>query len=101
MSDKVKVRKLYEWIHCKNIHQIRTFLGLIGYFRFMILFYIFIIKSFSGLLKKEAWFKWIKEIKEVLMTIRDYIYESVKVAVIGYKEGVGEIIFMVDINLIG
>ncbi len=35
------------------------------------------------------------------MTIRDYICESAKVAVIGYEEGAGEIILMVDASPIG
>ncbi len=101
VSDEAKVRKLYEWTYYENVHQIRVFLDLVGYFKFMVLFYVFIIKLFSKLLKKGVWFKWTKEAEEALMTIRNYICESTKVIVIGYEEGASEIIFMVDTSLIG
>ncbi len=57
VSNEAKVRKLHEWTHYENVYQIRAFLDLTDYFRFMVPFYILITKPLSDLLKKGTQFK--------------------------------------------
>jgi hypothetical protein len=56
--DPSKVQEVLDWKSPKSVTQIRSFLGLAGYYRQFIPNFSKIAKSMTQLLEKEAEFKW-------------------------------------------
>jgi hypothetical protein len=50
--DPSKVRDVLDWELSKSVHQVRSFLGLVGYYRRFILNFCKISKPITELLKK-------------------------------------------------
>jgi hypothetical protein len=63
--DPKKVEAVTEWKQPKNVKDIRSFLGLAGYYRHFIENFSKIAKPMTNLLKKESKFKWTPECEEV------------------------------------
>jgi hypothetical protein len=51
--DPSKIREVLDWKSLRIVHQVRSFLGLAGYYRRFILNFSKIIKLITNLLKKE------------------------------------------------
>jgi hypothetical protein len=56
--DPSKVREVLDWKPPRNVHQVRSFLGLAGYYRRFIPNISKIAKPITDLLKKEEKFIW-------------------------------------------
>jgi hypothetical protein len=56
--DPSKVREVLDWKPTRTVHQVRSFLGLAGYYCKFILNFSKIAKPITGLLKKEEKFVW-------------------------------------------
>jgi hypothetical protein len=56
--DPSKVREVLDWKPPRTVHQVRSFLGLAGYYRRFIPNFSKIAKPFMDLLKKEEKFVW-------------------------------------------
>jgi hypothetical protein len=56
--DPGKVREVLDWKPPRTVHQVRSFLGLAGYYRRFILNFSKIAKPITDLLKKEEKFVW-------------------------------------------
>jgi hypothetical protein len=52
------VREVLDWKLPRTVHQVRSFLGLAGYYRRFILNFSKIVKPITNLLKKEDKFVW-------------------------------------------
>jgi hypothetical protein len=59
--DPSKVQEVMDWKPPKSVHQIRSFLGLAGYYRRFISDFSRIAKSMTELLKKGVKFVWSEE----------------------------------------
>jgi hypothetical protein len=68
--DPSKVEEVLEWKSPKSVTQIRSFLGLAGYYRRFILNFSKISKPMTQLLEKEAKFKWSPQCEEVFLTLK-------------------------------
>jgi hypothetical protein len=62
--DPSKVREVLDWKPSMNVHHVRSFLGLAGYYRRFILNFSKIAKPITDLLKKEKKFVWNAERNE-------------------------------------
>ena len=58
--DPSKVQEVMDWKPPTSVHQIRSFLGLVGYYRRFILDFSRIAKPMTELLKKDVKFKWMQ-----------------------------------------
>ena len=68
--DPSKVKDVLDWKPPTTVHQVRSFLGMAGYYRRFILDFSRISKSIMGLLKNQAKFVWSPECEEAFQTLK-------------------------------
>jgi hypothetical protein len=68
--DPTKVQEIMDWKPPTSVHQIRSFLGLAGYYRRFISDFSKIAKPMTELLKKEVKFRWDDKCEEAFHTLR-------------------------------
>jgi hypothetical protein len=68
--DPTKVQEVMDWKPPTSVHQIRSFLGLVGYYRRFIPDFSKIAKPMTELLKKEAKYRWDDKCDEAFHTLR-------------------------------
>jgi hypothetical protein len=68
--DPTKVQEVMDWKPPTSVHQIRSFLGLAGYYRQFIPDFSKIAKPMTELLKKEVKFHWNDKCEEAFHTLR-------------------------------
>jgi hypothetical protein len=68
--DPTKVQEVMDWKPPTSVHQIRSFLGLAGYYRRFILDFSKIAKPMTELLKKEVKFHWDDKCEEAFHALR-------------------------------
>jgi hypothetical protein len=71
--DPSKVQEVMDWKPPKSVHQIRSFLGLAGYYRRFIPDFSRIAKPMTELLKKGVKFVWSKECDQAFHTLRKHL----------------------------
>jgi hypothetical protein len=74
--DSGKVRDVLEWKPPKSVHQVRSFLGLAGYYRRFILNFSKISKPITELLKKDTKYVWSKDCDEDFHTLKKLLTTS-------------------------
>jgi hypothetical protein len=74
--DPSKVRDVLDWEPPKSIHQVRSFLGLAGYYRRFIPNFSKILKPITELLKKDTKYVWSKECDEDFQTLKKLLNTS-------------------------
>jgi hypothetical protein len=74
--DPSKVRDVLDWEPPKSIHQVRSFLGLVGYYRRFIPNFSKISKPITELLKKDTKYVWSKECDEAFQTLKKLLITS-------------------------
>ena len=62
--DPSKVKDVLDWKPPTTVHQVRSFLGMVGYYRRFILDFSRVSKSITGLLKNQAKFVWSSDCEE-------------------------------------
>jgi hypothetical protein len=70
LVDPTKVQEVMDWKPPTSVHQIRSFLGLAGYYRRFIPDFSKIAKPMTELLKKEVKFRWDDKCDEAFHTLR-------------------------------
>jgi hypothetical protein len=68
--DPNKIQEVLNWKSPRSVTQIRSFLGLAGYYRRFIPNFSKIAKPMTKLLEKEAKFKWSLQCEEVFLTLK-------------------------------
>jgi ribonuclease HI len=68
-----KVQEVMDWKPPTSVHQIRSFLGLAGYYHRFIPDFSRIAKSMTELLKKRVKFSWDQKCEEAFHTLRDHL----------------------------
>jgi len=68
--DPAKVKEVLDWKVPTSVHEVRSFLGLAGYYRQFILEFSKISKPMTCLLKKDEQFVWTPECKEAFHKLR-------------------------------
>ena len=71
--DPSKVQEVMDWKPPISVHQIRSFLGLAGYYRRFIPDFSRIAKPITELLKKDVKFKWDAKCDEAFHTLRAHL----------------------------
>jgi hypothetical protein len=68
--DPTKVQEVLDWMAPTTVHEVRSFLGLAGYYRRFILEFSKIAKSMTRLLEKDRKFDWTLECEQAFHTLR-------------------------------
>jgi hypothetical protein len=68
--DPSKVKDILEWKSPTTVHQVRSFLGLAGYYRRFILDFSKIVKPITGLLKNDTKFYWSSKCNEAFEQLK-------------------------------
>jgi hypothetical protein len=68
--DPTKVQEVLDWKAPTLVHEVRSFLGLVGYYRCFILNFSKIAKPMTQLLQKDEKFVWTSECEEAFHTLR-------------------------------
>jgi hypothetical protein len=68
--DSSKIQEVLDWKSPKSVTQIRSFLGLAGYYHRFIPNFSKIAKPMTQLLEKEVKFKWSPQCEEVFLTLK-------------------------------
>jgi hypothetical protein len=71
--DPSKVQEVMDWKPPKSVHQIRSFLGLAGYYRRFIPDFSRIAKPITELLKKGVKFVWSEACEKAFHTLRQHL----------------------------
>jgi hypothetical protein len=71
--DPSKVQEVMDWKPPTSVHQIRSFLGLAGYYRCFIPDFSKIAKPMIELLKKGVKFSWDQKCEDAFHTLRDHL----------------------------
>jgi hypothetical protein len=71
--DPSKVQEVMDWKPTKSVHQIRSFLGLAGYYRRFIPDFPRMAKPMTELLKKGVKFVWSEECDKAFHTLREHL----------------------------
>ena len=71
--DPCKVRDVLDWEPPKSVHQVRSFLGLAGYYRRFIMNFSNISKPITELLKKGTKYVWSKDCDEAFQTLKKFL----------------------------
>jgi hypothetical protein len=71
--DPSKVQEVMDWKPPTSVHQIRSFLGLAGYYRRFIPDFSRIAKPMTELLKKGSKFSWDQKCDDAIYTLRDHL----------------------------
>jgi hypothetical protein len=68
--DPTKVQEVLDWKAPTTVHEVRSFLGLAGYYRHFILDFSKIAKPMTRLLEKDKKFDWTLECEQAFYTLR-------------------------------
>jgi hypothetical protein len=68
--DPSKVQEVLDWKSPRSVMQIRSFLGLAGYYRRFIPNFSKIVKPMTKLSEKEAKFKWSPQCEQAFLTLK-------------------------------
>jgi hypothetical protein len=74
--DPGKVHDVLDWKPPKSIHQVRSFLGLAGYYRRFILNFSKISKPIIEMLKKDTKYVWSNDCDEAFQTLKKLLTTS-------------------------
>ncbi|KAL9566939.1 hypothetical protein ACKAV7_008708 [Fusarium commune] len=99
--DNAKVIKIIEWKSYANAGEVRSFLGITGYYRQWIRHFAWIAKPLTKLLQKGIDFYWGQPEQEAMDTLKAKVIQPPLLITLNYTEEAGEVILMVDASLTG
>jgi hypothetical protein len=80
-TDPAKIRAIVEWPTPTDTKQLRSFLGLAGYYRRFVRHFALIAKTLTSLLKNDTLFVWTDEHEAAFQTLKQALTEAPVLAV--------------------
>ncbi|GKE86484.1 putative reverse transcriptase domain-containing protein, partial [Tanacetum coccineum] len=96
--DPAKIKAVMNWKALKNVGEIRSFLGLAGYYRRFIQDFSKIASSLTKLTKKNAPFEWGEEQEEAFVILRRKLCET---PILVLPDGTEDMVVYCDASYVG
>ncbi|GKB02496.1 putative reverse transcriptase domain-containing protein, partial [Tanacetum coccineum] len=96
--DPVKIKAVMNWKATKNVGEIRSFPGLVGYYRRFIQYFSKIASLLTNLTKKNTPFVWGEEQEEAFVTLRKKLCEAL---ILVLPEGTEDMVIYNDASYSG
>ena len=96
-----KILKLTEWVRCTDVTEVRSFLGLAGFYRLWIRHFGIVARPLYNLLRKSEPWSWTENEQFAMELISHKVTTAPCLAPLEYGEGTGTIYLMVDASLQG
>ncbi|GJY00215.1 putative reverse transcriptase domain-containing protein [Tanacetum coccineum] len=96
--DPAKIEAVMNWQDPKNVGEIRSFLGLVGYYRRFIQDFSKISSSLTKLTRKNTPFKWSRKQEEAFTTLRKKLCEA---PILVIPEGTEDMVVYSDVSYFG
>jgi hypothetical protein len=102
LPDQTKVRKVTEWGTCRDLKDVRAFVGLVGYYRVWIRHFAIIAMPLYALMKKDVDFVWSDEAQKAMDTLKEKITTAPVLAALVFDDDrYGLVYLMTDASLDG
>ena len=98
--EEVKMKKIEDWPPCKNVTDVRAFIGLCVYYRIWIRDFSVIAEPLFRLMKKDQDFEWQEDQQEAMGALKKSLTEAPALKPIDYASS-GQIVLSVDSSLQG
>lgn len=99
--EETKIIKITEWKTCESVSDVRSFLGIVGYYRQWVEKYAIKAKPLTNLLRKNTVFTWGDHQQEAMDQLKEAVTSDPILVSLDVSKGHGEIILMVDASLTG
>lgn len=102
LPDQDKVAKVLEWTTCRDIKDLRAFLGLVGYYRIWIHLFAIVARPLYQLMKKDVDWIWGEDQEKAMATLRTMVTEAPVLASLVFDDlRYGLVTLMTDASLFG
>lgn len=102
LPDQAKVRKILEWATCEGLRDLRSFLGIVGYYRVWIMSFGLIARPLYDLMKKEVKWDWRVEHQTAMLMLQHMVTTAPVLAPLLFGvPGYGQVYLMTDASLEG
>lgn len=95
-----KVEKIVDWPECRNVTEVRIFLGIVVYYRIWVMCFTFIAKPLFMLLKKDQEWVWEDSHRMAMKTLKEKITQAPALMSPNYETG-GMLYMAVDASMEG
>ena len=92
---EAKIQKIWDWLECENLTQVRGFLGTCGVVRIFIRNFMAIARPVVGLTCKSVPFEWGDAQRDAMNRLKDEIIKSPTLCRLNYESG-REVVLTVD-----
>jgi transposase InsO family protein len=100
--DDDKIKKVLEWKSCRDLRDVRAFLGLVGFYRIWVFRFAIIAIPLYALTKKDVAWKWEAEEQKAMDELRAVITSAPILATLVYDDPrYGYVYLMTDASLEG
>lgn len=99
--ETAKIIKIMEWKKCDNTTEVKSFLGIVGYYRIWILRFAIVADPLTKLLRKEVVFVWEEPQAKAMAELQRAITTAPILVSLTYGPNAGLIILAVDASLWG
>ena len=85
-TDSSKIQAIANWLTPQNIKELRSFLGLVGYYRRFVKDFGIINRSLLNLLKKGTIFVWTSQTEEAFQALKKVVISTPVLALPNFNE---------------
>ena len=100
--DEAKIKKVKEWVVCRDVKDVRSFMGLVGFYRTWINRFAHIARPLYDLLKKNSTWNWSDREQNAMDTLKEKLITAPILAPLVFDDDrYGGVFIMVDASLMG
>ena len=91
-----KIAKICQWRECRNVKEIRAFLGICVYYRIWVRNFSIVAQPLYNLLRKNVEFVWTEDCSDAMEELKESLTNAPALSTLNYTEDAREIVLAVD-----